>query len=64
MERFLEMVVVEAGCKLFRSDPLGAGVAIGYIWRKYNEFVNLRIVLRGKTYSVPDNTIREELLLA
>jgi len=64
MERFLEMVVVGAGCKLFRSAPLGAGVAIGYIWRKYNEFVNLRIVLRGKTYSVPVNTIREELLLA
>ena len=63
MERFLETVVIEAGCKSFRLDPLSAGVPIGYLWRKYNEVVNLRAILRGKAYGVPVNTIREELLL-
>jgi vacuolar-type H+-ATPase subunit C/Vma6 len=64
MERFLEMVVIEAGCRLFRTDPLGPGVSLGFVWRVYNEFVNLRIVLRGKSYGVPPNIVRQELLLA
>jgi vacuolar-type H+-ATPase subunit C/Vma6 len=64
MERFLEMVVIETGCRLFRTDPLGPGVALGFVWRVYNEFVNLRIVLRGKSYGVPPNIVRQELLLA
>jgi len=63
MERFLEIVVIEGGCKLFRLDPLCVAVPLGFMWRKCNEFVNLRILLRGKAYGVPMNTIREELLL-
>jgi vacuolar-type H+-ATPase subunit C/Vma6 len=62
MERFLEMVVIEAGCRLFRTDPLGSGVSLGFIWRMYNEFVNLRILFRGKSYLMPPNIVREELL--
>lgn len=63
MERFLEMVIIEAGTRLFRGDPLGAGVPLGFIWRKINEFLNLRILARGKAYGIPSNTIREELLI-
>ena len=63
MERFLEMVVIETGCRMFRSDPLGVGVLIGYVWRKLNEFLNLRILLRGKLYERSAVAIREELLI-
>ncbi len=63
MERFLERVVIEFGCRMFRSDPLGIGVASGFVWRKYNEFVNLRILLRGKAYGRSPAGIREELLI-
>lgn len=63
MERFLETVVIGAGARLFRGDPLGAGVPLGFIWRKINEFLNLRILIRGKAYDIPSNTIREELLV-
>lgn len=63
MERFLERVVIEFGCKMFRGDPLGIGVAAGFIWRKYNEFLNLRILLRGKAYGRSPAGIREELLI-
>lgn len=63
MERFLEDVVIERGCRLYRRDPLSMGVPLGYIWRQYNEFVNLRILIRGKRYKMPANAIREELLL-
>lgn len=63
MERFLEQVVVEFGCRMFRGDLLGIGVAAGFIWRKFNEFVNLRILLRGKAYGRSPAGIREEVLI-
>ncbi|MHC4508821.1 MAG: V-type ATPase subunit [Planctomycetota bacterium] len=63
MERFLEIEIMEAGCKMFRADPLGIGVAIGYIWRKYNEFTNLRILLRSKSFGKPAPATREELFV-
>jgi vacuolar-type H+-ATPase subunit C/Vma6 len=63
MERFLEVVAIGAGCRLYRLDPLTIAVPLGFIWRKYNEFLNLRILLRGKAYRMPANSIREELLL-
>lgn len=64
MERFLEVVVIGAGCRLYRLDPLTIAVPLGFIWRQYNEFLNLRILLRGKAYRMPANSIREELLFA
>lgn len=62
MERLLESVVLTRGCHLFRMDPLGIGVAAGFLWRVFNEFLNLRILLRGKAYGRPGPAIREELL--
>ncbi len=64
MERFLETVVIGSGCRLFRGDPLSICVPLGFIWRKYNEFLNLRILIRGKSYRMPANAIREELAIA
>lgn len=63
MERFLEIEIIEAGCKMFRADPLGIGVPIGYVWRKYNEFLNLRILLRNNSFDKPAPATREELLI-
>jgi vacuolar-type H+-ATPase subunit C/Vma6 len=64
MERFLETVVIGAGCRLFRGDPLSVCVPLGFIWRKYSEFLNLRILIRGTSYRMPANAIREELAIA
>jgi V/A-type H+/Na+-transporting ATPase subunit C len=61
VERLLEGMVLARGCRMFRSDPLGIGVAAGFLWRKFNEFLNLRILLRGKAYALPGPAIREEL---
>lgn len=63
MERLLESVVLTRGCHLFRTDPLGIGVAAGFLWRVFTEFLNLRILLRGKAYALPSPAIREELLI-
>jgi vacuolar-type H+-ATPase subunit C/Vma6 len=62
MERFLETVVIQQGCRLFRGDPLGVGVPLGFMWRKYSEYLNLRLLLRGKQFGLSATAIREELL--
>jgi V/A-type H+-transporting ATPase subunit C len=63
MERFLEAVVIERGTRLFRRDMLSVSVPLGFLWRKYSEVVNLRILNRGRAYRIPANAIREELAL-
>ncbi len=63
MERFLEQLMVKTGCGLYRQDPLTIAVPLGYLWRKYNETVNLRALYRGWHAHMPANAIRKELLL-
>ncbi|HTP58601.1 MAG TPA: V-type ATPase subunit [Spirochaetia bacterium] len=63
MERYLEEVVIQAGCRLYRSDLLDISVPIGYLWRKLNQTVNLRALCRGRHARIPANAIRKELLL-
>ena len=63
MERFLESVVIAHGCRLFRLDMLSAAVPIGFLWRKYNELVNLRLLARGIRYRMPANAMREGMVL-
>jgi vacuolar-type H+-ATPase subunit C/Vma6 len=64
MERFLEVVVIRQGCRLFRGDPLGVGVPLGLLWRTYSEYLNLRLLLRGRQFGMSAGAIREELLYA
>jgi len=63
MERFLEAVAVERACRLFRQDLLGIAVPLGFIWRKYCECVNLRLLARGALFRMPANAVRQELIL-
>jgi vacuolar-type H+-ATPase subunit C/Vma6 len=63
MERFLETTVVEYGCRLFRMDMLSIAVPIGFIWRKYSELVNLRMLARGAAYRMPANAVREGMVI-
>ena len=64
LERLLEEILIRRGIKMGRQDPLSIGVAIEYIWRKYNEFVNLRLLARCKSVGMPAGAIREELIFA
>jgi V/A-type H+/Na+-transporting ATPase subunit C len=63
MERFLETTVVEYGCRLFRMDMLSIAVPLGFIWRKYGELVNLRLLARGAAYHMPANAVREGMVI-
>lgn len=62
MERFLEEVVIKKGCRMYGADPLSISVAIGYLWKKYNEVVNLRSIAWGIAYGMPAFTIKGELI--
>ncbi len=50
-------------CLGMSKDPLGIGVIINYMWRKYMEITNLRIIMRGKSIGLIESQIRKELLL-
>jgi len=62
LERALETHFVQKGASMSKGDPLGIGIAIGYIWAKDNEIVNLRIIVKGRTIGMPEKRIREELV--
>jgi len=50
-------------CLSISEDPLGIGVIIKYMWKKYLEVVNLRIIIRGKSIGLIESQIRKELYL-
>ena len=60
-ERFIETVVMDKGMRLFRGEPFSIAVPLGYLWRKVNEYINLRLILRGLFYEVPPNVIKEQM---
>ena len=63
IEKFIEEIHIRKCVKMFyRGSPLGISVAIGYIWLKRNEFLNIRLIARGLAHGMPVNAIREELV--
>lgn len=63
-ERSMEMELIKRCTGLHRREPMGIAMAISFLWMKYNELVNLRIIGRGKEFNIPDNVLRNELCRA
>jgi V/A-type H+-transporting ATPase subunit C len=61
-EKELEKYLVKRGIIRFLGDPLSIAIPIGYVWAKYNEVTNIRIIARCKTADVPEDELREELV--
>jgi len=61
-EKELEKYLIKRGISRFLGDPLSIAIAIGYIWAKYNEITNIRIIARCKTADVPEKVLRGELV--
>ena len=61
-EKELEKYLIKRGISRFLGDPLSIAVAVGYVWAKYNEITNIRIIARCKTTDITEKEIREELL--
>lgn len=62
LEKDLEKYLIKLGVSRFLGDPLSIAVPIGYIWAKYNEVTNIRIIARCKTADVPEKEVRGELV--
>ncbi len=53
---------VDAGARrAATADPLGVGVVLRYLRRKEAESAKLRLIARGKFYSVPQEQLQKEL---
>lgn len=64
LQRALEQYSIRRGLKMWQADPLTIGGIIAFIWAKTNEVVNLRVIARGKVVGMPEDKMREALVLA
>lgn len=62
-ERALEDYLFRQAFETSKGDPLGIGLAISYLWTKANEVTNLRIVVKGVSVGMPEERMREELIV-
>lgn len=62
LERKLEEYLAQKAISTYRKGPLCIGIIVGYLWMKFKEVVNLRIITRCKIMGVPERKIREELI--
>jgi V/A-type H+-transporting ATPase subunit C len=61
-ERLFEANLIRKAISSARGDSLGFGILLSYFKRKYNELVNLRLILRAVEFDLPMETIRQELV--
>ncbi|NLV26277.1 MAG: V-type ATP synthase subunit C [Methanomicrobiales archaeon] len=57
----LDAFLIRQGASVFRGDPLSITIIIGYLWAKYNEIINLRIIARCKSVMVTLESLEAEL---
>ena len=62
-EENLEQAHFQELARLYQGDPLGIDLVLGYLWQKYYEIINLRLLARGKFYGIPSEQILGELKL-
>jgi V/A-type H+-transporting ATPase subunit C len=63
LERGLDRIILHRVKAMSWSDPLGIGLMAGYLFEKYHEIGNLRIILRSKTYDMYSEDVRSLLVL-
>jgi len=62
LERALEGVLFRTAYAAQRTDPLGIGLAISYLWQKANEVTNVRIVVKGVAIGMSRDVVKEALI--
>lgn len=61
MERYFERVLMKNVRQSARNNVFGIGVMMDYVWMKYNEVINLRLIARGLAGNLPSGRVRDEL---
>ena len=62
VEKRLDQYLMEQWIRTFRGDPLSVIIVLGYLWSKYCEVINLRIIARCRNAGVSDEDLEKELL--
>lgn len=60
-EKELDKYIIRKGIRTLRGDPLSMSIVIGYLWAKFNEITNIRIIARCKNESISDEELQDEL---
>ncbi len=63
VERLMEQTMIQRGAAMFAKNPLSIASVVGYLWLKFSEAVNLRMICRGRAGNLPLSAIQEELIL-
>ncbi|MDI6740857.1 MAG: V-type ATPase subunit [Candidatus Edwardsbacteria bacterium] len=63
LENGLDQAFWAACARLYRARPLGVDVVVGFLWQKYYELVNLRLLARAKHYGLPADQVRPQMFL-
>jgi len=58
----LDKYLIMNGVRAFRGDPLSITIIIGYLWEKYTEVINLRIIARCKNAMITPEEMEAELI--
>jgi V/A-type H+-transporting ATPase subunit C len=58
----LDRYLITHGARIFRGDPLSITILIGYLWEKYTEVMNLRIIARCKETMITPEEMEAEMI--
>lgn len=64
LERVLEFAMLSNLKRGAVTEVLSIAVLMHYVWLKYNEVVNLRLIARGQAKHLPSVRVREEVFFA
>ncbi|HUK56229.1 MAG TPA: V-type ATPase subunit [Nitrospiria bacterium] len=57
VEKQLERATLRTAHRIHRTDPLGVGVVMAFLWDKIHELMNLRMIVRGRLVNLPEPTL-------
>ncbi len=61
-QHLLDEYLIRHAVRLYRGDPLSVTVVIGYLWAKYTEIMNLRIIARCKNALIDPEDMEAEMV--
>ncbi len=61
-EKELNAFLLQKALSMFSGDPLSLALVVAYLWAKFNEITNIRIIAVCKTEYVPEKEVMGELV--
>ena len=61
-QHLLDEYMIRHAVRLYRGDPLSVTVVIGFLWAKYTEIMNLRIIARCKNALISPEEMEAEMV--